>query len=128
MLLLQPPKLIYVSGPMTGFEDFNRASFNEARGYLQAAGFSVIIPGDDEEYTTEERAVWKVHRAQMESYMFRDFLHILASGAVAVLDDWELSVGSRVEVIVAQEIGIPVVDWFTLEPIEEKVVTHVEHS
>ena len=43
---------------MTGFEDFNREAFNTARGYLQAAGFSVIIPGDDETYTTEERAVW----------------------------------------------------------------------
>ena len=106
---LEPPGLIYVSGPMTGYEDFNRPSFNTARDYLQDNGFSVIIPGDDEEYSIAERLAWKVEKEQMNAYMFRDFLHILTANAVAVLPGWTESKGSRAEVLVAQEIGIPVV-------------------
>ncbi len=106
---LTPPGLLYVSGPMTGFPDFNRPAFNEARDYLQAKGFSVIIPGDDETYSISERLVWKVEEKQLNAYMFRDFLHILTANAVAVLPGWTESTGSRAEVLVAQRIGIPVV-------------------
>ncbi len=123
--VLLPPGLVYVSGPMTGFAEFNRPAFNRARDHLQAEGFSVIIPGDDEEYTIRERLAWKVEDTSRRAYMFRDFLHILTANAVAVLDGWSGSKGSRAEVLVAQEIGIPVVRWDTLKYVGLEVVTDV---
>ena len=122
---LEPPALIYISGPMTGYEAFNRPAFDQARTHLQDLGFSVIVPGDDEEYTIRERLAWKVKDSSRRAYMFRDFLHILTANAVAVLDSWERSIGSRAEVLVAQEIGIPVVVWDTLLPLEATVYTDV---
>ena len=123
--VLLPPGLVYVSGPMTGFAEFNRPAFNRARDHLQAAGFSVIIPGDDEEYTIRERLAWKVEDTSRRAYMFRDFMHILTANAVAVLDGWMGSKGSRAEVLVAQEIGIPVVWWHSLRYVGLDVTTDV---
>ena len=126
MTRLRPPGLIYVSGPMTGIEEFNRPAFERARRVLQDRGFSVIIPGDDETYTDVEKAAWRVEADQRASYMYRDFLHIMASSAVAVLDDWFKSPGARIEVAVAQAIGLPVVRWESLYPLKHEVVTYVQ--
>jgi hypothetical protein len=121
---IEAPGLVYISGPMTGYEEFNRPAFNEAREHLQNIGFSVIVPGDDEEYTIRERLAWKVTDTSRRAYMFRDFLHVLTANYVAVLDGWEESKGSKAEVLVAQEIGLPVFYWDTLEPVEEEVTTN----
>lgn len=112
---------------MTGIRDFNRPAFNKARDFLQERGFSVIIPGDDEEYTITERLNWKVKKEARHAYMFRDFLHILTVNAVAVLDGWANSPGSRVEVLVAQEIGLPVVWWLDRRPVIYEVQTVAVH-
>ncbi len=124
--ILKPPGLLYVSGPMTGYDEFNRPAFNKAREHLQEMGFSVIVPGDDEEYTIRERLAWKVEDTSRRAYMFRDFLHILTANAVAVLDGWTHSKGSRAEVMVAQEIGIPVVWWHSLRYTDLAVITDVQ--
>ncbi len=100
---------------MTGYTDFNRPAFEAARKHLMAQGFSVIIPGDDEEHTITERLEWRVVGPKRGAYMFRDFLHILTANGVVVLRGWQSSPGSKAEVLVAQEIGLPVVEWDTLE-------------
>ena len=48
---------IFISGPMTGYENFNKDAFNQAERYLKSLGFSVFNPAwlsFDEEWTHEE--------------------------------------------------------------------------
>jgi hypothetical protein len=123
---IDPPGLLYISGPMTGYDQFNRPAFNAAREHLQAQGFSVIVPGDDEEHTIRERLAWRVEQPKRAAYMFRDFLHVLTANGVAVLEGWQDSPGSKAEVLVAQEIGLPVVWADTLEPVEAEVLTYAQ--
>jgi len=95
--------IIYISGPMTGIEEHNYPAFNALAGQLRAAGFEVINPadnfgGDD----SRPRA----------DYMRLDVAHVLAATEVMVMDGWERSRGARMEVAIARELGLPVVDEF----------------
>ena len=115
---------VYISGPMTGYPDFNVYAFDEARDHIMAAGYSVIVPGDDETYEPVEVDRMEVAPTKRADYMRKDFLAIQVVTMVAVLDGWNLSRGSRAEVLIAQEIGVPVVYWDTMEPITSEVVTY----
>ena len=116
---------VYLSGPMTGYQDFNVYAFDEARDHIMAAGYSVIVPGDDETYEPVEVDRMEVAPDKRTFYMRKDFLTVQVVTMVAVLDGWTESRGSRAEVPVAQEIGVPVVYWDTMEPIEMEVQTNV---
>ena len=39
-------KKIYLSGPMTGFKDYNYQMFNDAAKKLRAEGFEVVNPAE----------------------------------------------------------------------------------
>lgn len=90
---------LYVIGPVTGRENLNRAAFEEARAKLEQAGYSVTTPHDiippDASYEDAMRASigWITRRD-------RD--------GVAMLYEWDLSAGARLEYKVAAACGIRV--------------------
>ena len=102
------PKIIYVSGPMTGYDEFNVEAFQHARDYIeQVHGQIAVIPGDGETYTDEEMATWTPAPEHLEKWLRQDVQAILSVDEVWVLPGWEDSRGSRFEVLIAQELGIP---------------------
>ena len=122
-------EVVYLSGPMAGYEDFNEAAFRTAARELEERGYFVIVPHDG-----EDRSEWvnpdpfvkdEVNRPLIQKYMHHDFLQILLEAhLVVVLPGWEESTGARDEVRVAQVIGLPVLrfaDYTTLPP--KSVVT-----
>ena len=116
---------LYISGPMTGYVDFNRPAFERAAASLRAAGHECIVPGDGETYTADEQLRWRASDENRATWLHRDFNHILGSAdAVVVLSGWVYSEGARAEVLVAQNAGIRVLDM-NLNPIEEIVLTWV---
>ncbi len=91
-------KHLYISGPMTGHEDFNRPAFHEAARQLRQAGYRVTNPA---EKGLPDSAPWQMHmRADIKAMMDCDGLAILAG--------WQNSRGANAETNLAHALGIPV--------------------
>lgn len=99
---------LYLAGPMTGFEDFNFPAFNAMAAQLRARGYVVENPA---EHGVVEKADWA-------DYMAYDLTRLGLCGQVAVLPGWENSKGARLEVHIARELGMPVVNAHDLVSME----------
>lgn len=92
---------IYLSGPMTGFEDYNYPEFNFKAKALRAQGYEVFNPAEtDNGYQDHPRSY----------YLKKDVIAITECDAVAVLTGYEMSLGVLLELHVAVAIGLPVYD------------------
>ncbi|MCX9150509.1 DUF4406 domain-containing protein [Pseudomonas sp. TB1-B1] len=91
---------VYVAGPMTGIADFNYPAFNAMADQLRALGYEVENPADH----------GIVEGAQWADYMAYDLTRLGLCGQVAVLPGWENSKGARLEVHIARELGMKVVN------------------
>lgn len=89
---------LYVSGPITGDPDY-REKFARATARLEAVGYEVVNPADLAEPDVPEPA-WL-------DYMRRDIIRLMECDGVATLDDWTTSRGARVEVTLANGLGLP---------------------
>lgn len=92
---------LYISGPMTGYPSHNYPAFREAAGRLRAAGHEVLDPSENFGGATD--------RARHE-YMRLDIQNVLAVEALYMLPGWQGSPGARLEVAIAQELGLPIYD------------------
>ncbi|MGZ9667514.1 DUF4406 domain-containing protein [Pseudomonas sp. GNP014] len=99
---------LYLAGPMTGFEDFNFPAFNKMAADLRARGYVVENPA--------EQGV--VDGAEWADYMAYDLTRLGLCGQVAVLPGWENSKGARLEVHIARELGMTVVNAHDLVSME----------
>lgn len=91
------PRRIYVSGPMSGYEDFNHPAFHDAAARLREVGYEVESPpeiGDSSMAYTE--------------LIREDIRIILGCDGVAVLEGWWASRGAHIETSVAGIIGLPI--------------------
>lgn len=106
--------MIYLSGPMTGYADFNYPAFREATNVLRMQGLEVFDPSECFEGN---------QGLPKEVYMREDIAAVLNASVVVVLDGWEQSSGARLEVEVAKAIGIPVQSYsdFVVELARELV-------
>jgi hypothetical protein len=91
--------MIYLSGPMTGYPDFNYPAFRKAASIFRMNGLEVFDPSEcfDGDQTLSK-----------ETYMREDITAVLKATLVVTLDGWEQSSGARLEVEVAKAIGVPV--------------------
>lgn len=97
---------VYLSGPMTGYPDFNREAFAAAAFSLRELGFDVVNPHQlPEPFLTDDVDYnWR-------QYLARDVEKIIGDTAiegVIVLPGWENSKGAKLEILVAQYLGIKV--------------------
>ena len=90
--------MLYLSGPISGRADDNRPAFAAATASLTAAGHAVCNPLT---LPAPAQPTWA-------QYLRADLAVLLTCDGVAVLDDWASSRGSRLEVLVALAVGIPV--------------------
>lgn len=116
-------KTLYVSGPMTGLPDFNRAAFHKATADLRARGYDVVNPA---EVDLGPEATW-------EDYM-RIHLATITSGDVhglAMLHGWRKSKGARLEGEAAQAFGLPMRwchDWPVVEDPDAELVERMAEA
>ena len=90
---------IYISGPMTGLVDLNFPAFNAAAARLRELGFDVINPA---ELNPDRTKSW-------QECMRVDIKALCDCDAIALLDGYQTSKGARLEIEIAEGLGIPVV-------------------
>jgi hypothetical protein len=93
--------IVYIAGPMTGYEKLNKPAFDQAKEYLNSefAGMAqVIIPHD----------IIPVHLnglMPLEMYIRVDVDVVLSSSLVFMLEGWQISKGATAEHYVAKWAG-----------------------
>lgn len=92
-------KTVYLSGPMTGYKDFNYPAFNELEAKIKELDPSIVVINPTQ---TGVQEGW-----EWNDYLAHD-LKLLLDGkpdAVITLPNWKDSKGARLEVHVAEQLG-----------------------
>jgi len=94
-------RIAYLSGPMTGLPEFNFPEFNRVAALWRGQGWTVLNPAENHGGdVTLPRTV----------YMRTDIEQLLTADKVVLLKGWRQSAGARLEVAIARELGLIVVD------------------
>jgi len=93
---------LYLAGPMTGYPEFNYPAFTEAAGALRAGGETVVSPHELHDNDFSRPFDW---------YLRRDLKALCDCDAVALLPGWEDSRGAKLEVAVAEGLGLRTYLW-----------------
>lgn len=105
-------KMLYVSGPMSGYPDHNFPAFRKASQRLRIEGRYIVE--DPSAKGVMEGWSW-------EDYLRHDLLQMLRCDGVATLPGFAMSKGAMLEISVARQLAMPVhpVDyWITVAKIE----------
>lgn len=103
-------EVIYLSGPMSGYPNFNYDKFNEVTRILRDVGYEVINPvdlqGEPKNTTFDEEGNSIVDPIDWKHLLSRDIKVMLDRKVtmVVLLDGWEKSKGARAEIFICQEI------------------------
>jgi hypothetical protein len=102
---------VYVSGPIKGKPDGNRAAFLGSAVWLEGRGHEVCNPHDVRpghegrcRFGTPEEGV----EHSYECFMEWDLRALLDCDAIFMMDGWVHSTGARAELDVARTIGLQV--------------------
>lgn len=98
---------VYLSGPMTGFEDWNYPAFHEAAKKLRKKGYEVYNPAEftDDPDNFDARAAFSE---------YCDYI-INHADLVVILPCWFYSKGVKVEKTLAEIIGLEIVFYEDME-------------
>lgn len=91
---------IYVAGPMTGIEEFNFPAFHAAAEMLRNSGWVVENPAEH----------GLVCGAEWADYLAYDLTRIGLCGSVYLLPGWENSKGAQLEVLIAERLGMQIIN------------------
>lgn len=95
--------IVYVAGPMTGYEDLNWPAFKAAEARLAEAGYTVVSPTSkgrpDDPALADKSYEW---------FLRQDLKVLLEADAVALLPGAQNSNGARLERHVAEKLGMEV--------------------
>ena len=117
-------RTLYVAGPMTGLPEFNYPAFEDARARLEAAGYEVLCPTDNEEGDTPGAHPW-------QWYMRRAIAQVIEADAIAVLPDAACAKGALLEIQIARALDMPVASenqWVRPAPGGEPETTTTEST
>ena len=88
---------IYIAGPMTGYENFNREAFHRAEDALKREGHTVLNPAVLPDGLTQPH------------YMDICMAMLRCGDAVYMLKGWQQSAGARAELALAEKLGHAVI-------------------
>jgi hypothetical protein len=100
-------KRIYLSGPMTGLPALNFPAFAAMTANLRADGHTVTNPAE----INPDGGSWN-------DCMRRDIAALMYCDTVATLPGWEHSKGARLEVLIAERLGMTIVSAHELISVE----------
>ncbi|WP_226020324.1 DUF4406 domain-containing protein [Serratia symbiotica] len=86
--------VVFISGPMTGIENYNREMFHHEASQLRNIGFTVLNP-----------AIFP-DGLEHHQYLAMTLVMLEQADAIYLLDGWENSIGAKAEVIRARELNL----------------------
>ena len=95
---------LYLAGPISGLPNFNYDAFAAAAAELRAAGYTVLNPAENNDGDPH-------HPEGRPWYLRKAIKQLLKADAVALLPGWEKSAGAKMEVAIANELGVPARMW-----------------
>jgi hypothetical protein len=107
--------LVYLSGPMSGYPEWNYPAFNRAAEVLRKNDHIVINPAETAGGCT---------RLSRTQFLYIDVGYVQASELVVLLPGWEMSKGALLEAHIADELGKPLHRYCPKNGIGDAV--HVE--
>lgn len=90
---------VYISGPMTGYPEFNYPEFHRVADEWRKLGHDVFCPAENYDGRTD--LPW-------EFYMKEDIRLVMHCDAIVVLPLWWESRGALIEILTAMACGLPV--------------------
>jgi hypothetical protein len=87
---------LYLAGPMTGYQDFNKPAFHAEAARLRGLGFEIVNPAELNEGSDGD---WL-------ACMRVDIPELIICDGVALLDGWEQSEGASLERDIAHRLGL----------------------
>jgi hypothetical protein len=91
-------KRVYISGPMTGYPDFNKPAFNREAERLRVLGYDVVNPA---ELNPDETTPW-------HECLRNDIAHLVTCDALVMIEGWERSNGAHLEIHIAHRVGMEI--------------------
>jgi hypothetical protein len=104
---------VYISGPMTGYPEFNYPAFTAAAASLRSRGVDVISPHEVNPPEDVER--------EWSWYLRRDIAALMEADAIVRLPGSDDSRGSVLECHIGAALGMPIyeldpeLDWAAIE-------------
>lgn len=96
-------KAAYLSGPMTGIEDYNYPRFHEVARKMRSLGYAVVNPA--ESYNGDQTLAFS-------TYMRWDIKQLLdGCDAVVLLEGWRQAAGAVFEVAIAAALGYSILEY-----------------
>lgn len=94
---------IYLSGPMTGYDEFNYPAFRANAALLRARGHEVVSPAEQDEVSGLDPDTSEWHE-----FIRWDLRVLCDCEAIVLMDGWHKSRGARLEHHVADALGMQV--------------------
>ena len=108
----KPNPTIYISGKMSGVENWNFPLFFQREEELRALGYDVINPAKNDGETLEEAlasvGTFDEPTNEWAYYIKRDVKKLMEADAICVLPDWQNSKGATLEVKLGKALGLPI--------------------
>lgn len=101
-------KTVYISGPITGVLDWRR-NFDRAYAYLKSEGYAVVHNPREIGDSLDQSFKALGKSPSYGDYMRADLRILLRCDVIYMLKGWEDSTGARVELSVAQSVGMEVI-------------------
>lgn len=105
--------ILYVSGPMRGYQRYNFEAFEGACKTLRAQGYTVISPHEIDlhlGFDPDKPLDQQNGNFSLTKFLRRDIDSIIDAHAVVTLPGYENSVGATMELAVAKFLEKPVYD------------------
>lgn len=103
-LVKKEPKIVYISGPMSGIPNDNHEAFDAMEERLEKEGYETVNPA---RLTREAINSGRKNLTRQDFYR-QDFKALCDCDAIILLDGWVHSHGARFERQLAVEIGLQV--------------------
>ena len=89
---------VFISGPMSGYKQYNFPAFNAAAKRLTDEGMIAVNPAD----------IGVVEGAKWEDYVRATIRLMMTCERVYVLPNWQESRGACLEIDIATQLGMPI--------------------
>lgn len=103
-------KKVYISGPITNMPNGNKFEFEKYENKFRVLGLEPINP--HKLHTEEEEKTFK-----WSDFMKADIKALIDCDLIAIMPGWEKSKGANIEVYVARNLEIPVINADTLNEV-----------